>query len=31
LPIHYIGVGESIDDLNDFDIKSFSRLIVGLD
>lgn len=31
LPIHYIGIGESVDDLNDFDIKSFSRLIVGLD
>ena len=31
IPIHFIGVGESIEDLSDFNIKDFSRLIVGLD
>lgn len=31
IPIHFIGVGESVEDLNDFNIKDFSRLIVGLD
>lgn len=31
IPIHFIGVGESAEDLNDFNIKDFSRLIVGLD
>ena len=31
IPIHFIGVGESVEDLNEFSIKDFSRLIVGLD
>ncbi len=31
LPIHAIGVGESIDDLQAFDAAAFSRAIAGLD
>ncbi|MCA0432057.1 MAG: signal recognition particle-docking protein FtsY [Proteobacteria bacterium] len=31
LPIHAIGVGESIDDLQAFDAEAFSRAIAGLD
>ncbi len=31
LPIHAIGVGESIDDLRSFDAKSFARSLVSLD
>ena len=31
LPIHAIGVGESIDDLQPFDAEAFSRAIAGLD
>ena len=31
IPIHFIGIGESIEDLSDFNTKDFSRLIVGLD
>ncbi len=31
LPIHAIGVGESIDDLQAFDAQAFSRAIAGLD
>ena len=31
LPIHAIGVGESIDDLQAFDAVAFSRAIAGLD
>jgi fused signal recognition particle receptor len=31
LPIHYIGVGEGIDDLQPFDGESFARAITGAD
>ncbi len=31
LPIHAIGVGESIDDLQPFDAEGFARAIAGLD
>jgi len=31
LPIHAIGVGESIDDLQPFDAVGFARAIAGLD
>ena len=31
LPIHAIGVGENIDDLQAFDAEAFSRAIAGLD
>jgi fused signal recognition particle receptor len=31
LPIHAIGVGESIDDLQPFDAEAFARAIAGLD
>lgn len=31
LPVHFIGVGEKIEDLNDFNVEDFSRLIVGLE
>ncbi len=31
LPIHYIGVGETIDDLEKFDAKIFALSLVGLD
>ena len=31
LPIHAIGVGESIDDLQPFDAEAFSRAIAGLE
>lgn len=31
IPIHAIGVGESIDDLQPFDPEEFSRMLVGLD
>jgi fused signal recognition particle receptor len=31
LPIHAIGVGETIDDLQAFDAEAFSRAIAGLD
>jgi fused signal recognition particle receptor len=31
LPVHAIGVGEGIDDLQPFDAASFSRAIAGLD
>ncbi len=30
LPIHYIGVGETIEDLNEFDPKDFARAVVGI-
>jgi fused signal recognition particle receptor len=30
LPIHYIGVGESADDLQAFDAEQFSRVLVGV-
>jgi len=31
LPIHFIGVGEGIDDLAPFAAKDFARAIAGLD
>jgi fused signal recognition particle receptor len=31
LPVHFIGVGEAIDDLNDFTARDFARALVGLD
>ncbi|MCW5682470.1 MAG: signal recognition particle-docking protein FtsY [Xanthobacteraceae bacterium] len=31
LPVHFIGVGESVDDLETFSAKEFSRALVGLD
>ena len=30
LPVYFIGVGESVDDLAPFDAKAFSRALVGL-
>jgi fused signal recognition particle receptor len=31
LPVHAIGIGEALDDLQPFDADSFARMIVGLD
>src|SRR3954471_15616542 len=31
LPVHFIGVGEGIDDLSDFTARDFARAIMGLD
>jgi fused signal recognition particle receptor len=31
LPIHFIGVGEAIDDLASFSPKDFGRALAGLD
>jgi fused signal recognition particle receptor len=31
LPIHFIGVGEGVDDLRPFDARAFARGLVGLD
>jgi fused signal recognition particle receptor len=31
LPVHFIGVGESVDDLETFSAKDFARALVGLD
>lgn len=31
LPVHYIGVGEGIDDLEPFDARDFARAIAGLE
>ena len=31
IPVAYVGVGETIEDLQPFDSKSFSRALVGLD
>ena len=31
LPIHAVGVGETIDDLQPFDAEAFSRAIAGLE
>jgi fused signal recognition particle receptor len=31
LPVHFIGVGESVDDLAPFTARDFSRAVVGLD
>lgn len=30
LPVHYVGVGESADDLQPFDAESFARALVGV-
>ncbi|HLL26199.1 MAG TPA: signal recognition particle-docking protein FtsY [Xanthobacteraceae bacterium] len=31
LPVHFVGVGEAVDDLAPFDARAFARAIVGLD
>ena len=31
LPIHFIGVGENVDDLQPFDARSFARALAGLE
>jgi fused signal recognition particle receptor len=31
LPIHFIGVGESVDDLQSFDARDFARAVAGID
>jgi len=31
LPVHFIGVGEGIDDLEPFAARDFARAIVGLE
>jgi fused signal recognition particle receptor len=31
LPVHFIGVGEGVDDLQPFTARDFARAIVGLD
>jgi fused signal recognition particle receptor len=31
LPVHFIGVGEGIDDLEPFEADEFGRAIAGLD
>ncbi len=31
LPVHFIGVGEGVDDLNDFTARDFARAIAGLE
>ena len=31
LPVHFIGVGEGVDDLSDFTAHDFARAVVGLD
>ncbi len=31
VPVHFIGVGESVDDLSPFSARDFARAIVGLD
>lgn len=31
LPVHFIGVGEAVEDLEAFDAREFSRALVGLD
>jgi fused signal recognition particle receptor len=31
LPVHFIGVGEGIDDLAPFTARDFARAVVGLD
>jgi fused signal recognition particle receptor len=31
LPVHFIGVGEGIDDLQPFSARDFARAIAGLD
>jgi len=31
LPVHFIGVGEQIEDLEPFEAQAFARALVGLD
>jgi fused signal recognition particle receptor len=31
LPVHFIGVGESVDDLSDFTARDFARAVAGLE
>ncbi len=31
LPVHYVGVGETLDDLQPFDAEAFARALIGLD
>jgi fused signal recognition particle receptor len=31
IPIHFIGVGESAEDLRPFDARAFARSLVGFD
>ena len=31
VPVHFIGVGESVDDLAPFSARDFARAIAGLD
>ncbi len=31
LPVHFIGVGEGVEDLNDFTARDFARAVVGLE
>ncbi len=31
LPVHFIGVGESVDDLSDFTARDYARAVVGLE
>jgi fused signal recognition particle receptor len=31
LPVHLIGVGESVDDLEPFDARDFARAIAGIE
>ncbi|HET8545074.1 MAG TPA: signal recognition particle-docking protein FtsY, partial [Pseudolabrys sp.] len=31
LPVHFIGVGESVNDLAPFTARDFARAVVGLD
>jgi fused signal recognition particle receptor len=31
LPVHFIGVGETVDDLAPFEAKDFARAIAGIE
>jgi fused signal recognition particle receptor len=31
IPVHYIGVGESVDDLRPFEAQGFARSLVGFE
>ena len=31
LPVHFIGIGESVDDLAPFEARDFSRAIAGIE
>jgi fused signal recognition particle receptor len=31
IPIHFIGVGEGVDDLQPFDAKDFARAVAGIE